>query len=501
MMNPPTESIPVVLIALYRYQNFPIRIMHSLLENIDGVTPHTIFYQNFYTNALKLPTEKEEELITRKIVELNPKIVGISVYSPFALIAKRLTRLIKEKTSSIVIWGGIHPTLSPETSLQEADIVCVGEGEGALVDLVTAIRDKKAYQDIENLWLNKNGHTIKNPMRNLIQDLDSIPSPAYAKDSFYFIGSNRLTQTDPALSDPILPVLPARGCPFTCSYCVNSLLRPMYRNLGRFTRRRSVDNVIEEVKEVLQMPGSKKKLVEFHDENFGTNDAWLEEFESRYKDEIGLPFKVQYNPKLVKAGIISRLVNIGLHRVKFGIEAGTDQIRNQIFHRPGKNREIVNLVNTISNYDVKIRYDLILDNPYDTEETLKETVNLLMQLPKPLRFNLYSLQYFPGYPLTLKALNDGHIHAEEVSLGSLQKKMARNWAYVPKLLPYTKKQMLQNIVWLYIYGNTPDKSVKSAVFGNTHSAWFELSYLNLKAIILGKFQSIKRFINQKKHAN
>jgi radical SAM superfamily enzyme YgiQ (UPF0313 family) len=475
--------------------------MHSLLEKIDGITPSTVFFQNFYTNTLKLPTAREEELFTKKIIELKPKIVGISVYSPFALIAKRLTRIIKDKTSALVIWGGIHPTLSPETCLKQADVICVGEGERAFVDLITAIKDKKAYQDIENLWINNNGHIIKNPMRALEQDLDSIPFPAYARQSFCFIGSNKLTGNDPALSDPILQVLPARGCPFTCSYCVNSLLRPMYRDLGRFTRRRSVDSVINEMKEVLQLPGNKKKIVEFHDENFGTDEAWLDEFESRYKAEIGLPFKVQYNPKLVKSETIGRLVNIGLHRVKFGIEAGTDKIRNQIFHRPGKNSEIVSLVKSISNYDVKIRYDLILDNPYDTDETLIDTIDLLMQLPKPLRFNLYSLQYFPRYPLTRKALNDGHIRAEEVSLDSLQKKMARNWAYVPRLLPYSKKQMLQNIVWLYIYGNTQDKSIKSAVFSKSPGALFVLYYLNFKAIFLGKFQSIKRFINQKKIAN
>jgi radical SAM superfamily enzyme YgiQ (UPF0313 family) len=475
IMSLKTESITVVLIALYRYQNFPIRIMHSLLEKIDGIKPHTVFFQNFYTNALKLPTAKEEDLFKKKIIELNPKVVGFSVYSPFALIAKRLTKIIKDNTSALV-----------------------GEGEGALVDLVTSIRDKTEYQNIENLWINNNGHIIKNPMRPLIQDLDSIPFPAYARDSFHFIGSNKLAKNDPALSDPTLQVMPARGCPFTCSYCVNSLLRPMYRDLGRFTRRRSVDNVIDEMKEVLQFPGSKKNVVEFHDENFGTVASWLDEFESRYKKEIGLPFKVQYNQKLVKTNTISKLVKIGLHRVKFGIEAGTDQIRNQIFHRPGKNSEIVNLVNSISSYEVKIRYDLMLDNPYDTPETLKDTIDLLMQLPKPLRFNLYSLQYFPKYPLTRKALNDGHISPEEVSLDSLQKKMARNWAYVPKLLPYTKKQMLQNIVWLYIYGNTRDKRIKSAVFNESLSALLFMHYLNFKANFWGKFQTIKRFLYRNK---
>ena len=62
--------------------------------------------------------------------------------------------------------------------------------------------------------------------------------------------------------------------------------------------------------------------------------------------------------------MIGRLAKSGLHRVKFGIEAGTDQIRNQVFDRPGNNTEILQLAQEIAKYDLKVRYDLILDNPY-----------------------------------------------------------------------------------------------------------------------------------------
>ncbi|MGD2272032.1 MAG: radical SAM protein, partial [Desulfobacterales bacterium] len=494
-----TEPITVVLIALYRYQNFPIRLMHSLLEKIDGVEPHTIFFQNFYTNALKYPTAEEENLIREKIIQLKPGVVGLSVYSPFALIAKRISQIIKNNSAAMVVWGGIHPTLSPETCLNQADLICVGEGEGALMDLVRSIRAGEGYRHIGNLWMKDNAGIIKNPMRPLIQDLDSLPFPAYARDSFYFIGSNESTGKDPALLDPILQIMPARGCPFSCSYCVNSLLRPMYKGLGRYTRRRSAMSVINEMKAILDIPGNRKEIVEFHDENFGTDPDWLEEFESLYKKEINLPFKVQYNPTLVKPETVGRMARLGLHRVKFGIEAGTDHVRNTVFCRPGKNRDIVNLVKQISNYHVKIRYDLILDNPYDSAETLKETINLLLQLPKPLHFNIYSLQYFPHYPLTQRALNDGHINQQEVSLDSLQKRMARNWAFVPKLFPCTKKQMLQNITWLYIFGYTSDKQVIYAAFQESYPATLYLLYLNLKAIFWGKLQIIRRLMRRAKY--
>ena len=491
-MNFSSEPEVILLVALYRYQNFPIRILHSLLEKIDGVEPHTIFFKNHYTNAIKLPTPKEETLFAEKIVELQPKMVGLSIYSPYVQIASRLTKIVKENSSATVMWGGIHPTLSPESCLEQCDIVCIGEGEGALKELVESLRDGKAYQSINNLWVKQNGRIIQNPMRPLIQDLDSVAFPAYARDSFYFIESNKIVRKDPTIFDPILAVMPARGCPFSCSYCVNSLLRPLYQGLGPYNRRRSPANLIAEMEGVLAIPGTQKKLVEFHDENFGTDESWLDEFEAIYPKQIGLPFKVQYNPRLIKAESVRRLKKCGLHRIKFGIEAGTDHIRNQVFRRPGKNRELLKLAHEIAKFGIKIRYDLIIDNPYDTEETLKQSIDLLLKLPKPLRFNLYSLQFFPNYPLTEKAIEDGHITRQEASLDHLQKKMARNWAFVPSLFPLNKRQIMHNIIWLLVYGRVEDQAVRQSIFNETYSARLKLGYLNFKAIFWGKIYAAKR---------
>jgi radical SAM superfamily enzyme YgiQ (UPF0313 family) len=251
------------------------------------------------------------------------------------------------------------------------------------------------------------------------------------------------------------------------------------------------------MKEILAIPGNKKKLVEFQDENFGTEDAWLSEFETLYPKEIGMPFKVQYNPALITPATISRLKKCGLHRLKFGIEAGTDRVRNRVFTRPGKNSQMITLAHEIAKNDIKIRYDMIMDIPYDTEESLKETIDFLLQLPKPLHFNLYSLQYFPGYPLTQKALADGHIDEEETNLDSLQERMARQWGFAPKLFPLTKKQILQNIIWLLAYRHTGDAVVKRAVFSDTPRSKLDLIYLNLKSVSLGKLREIKRMLYKK----
>jgi len=481
------DNFIVILVALYRYRNFPIRIMHSLIENIADVKPYTIFFKNCETNAFSYPTYKEEALFIELISKLKPKIVGFSVLSPYATVASRLTKLIKKNSpSTLVIWGGIHPTISPESCIEETDMLCVGEGEEAISELIECLRDEKPYYSIKNLWVKNRDHIIKNPMRPLIQELDSIPFPSYGNKSYYFIDSNRIRKEDPAFFDTSYWIQTSRGCPYVCSYCANSLLRPLFKELGPYTRRRSVDNVIREIKE-----NNKAGNIFFVDEMFGSDISWLDKFEIQYKKEIGLPFYAEYNPEAINAIMLTKLSNAGIDTINFGIQTGSDYIRNQIFCRPGKNSEIIQLVKEITSHKIKIKYDLIIDNPYDTEQSLKDTVELLLQLPKPLSFNLYSLQYFPNYPLTKKAIADKYVAPERASVNSLIEATTKNWCFIPKLLPYTNKQILQNLIWLIVLNHSKDSIVKYAVFGNTLGSKLCLIYLNLEAIILGKIFGVR----------
>lgn len=480
------DKIDIALVGLYRYQNFPIRIMHSLLENIDGIKPSSIFFKNSETNIFNKPTAREEDLFVDIIGDLNPRLVGISILSPYFRIAQRLTRLIKENSKSLVIWGGVLPTLFPECCINEADMLCIGEGEGVIVDLAKHLRDGKPYHSIENLWIRDGQGIIKNSMRPLIQDLDSLPFPVYAGNSCYFIDSNRTMTKDPVLFDNYCYILASRGCPYSCSYCVNSLLRPLFRKLGPYTRRRSVSNVICEIKNKLNTPGNRSEYVDFVDESFASDKVWVEEFEVSYKKEIGLPFCVEYNPKNINTMVLDRLVNAGIDMVNFGIQTGCDYIRNNIFHRPGTNNEIIGIAREIKKHNIRIKYDLILDNPYDTEDSLKRTIKLLLRLPKPLFFNLFSLQYFPNYPLTKKALEDKHIKSEETNFDNLNERTTKNWAFVPKLFPYTNKQILQNIIWLITDNQVKDRMVKFSIFGNSAFSKFCLIYLNFKAIMMSR---------------
>ena len=477
----------VVLVAMHSYRNVPVRLIHPVLKNIPGIEPYVIFLKHCDTNLFSPPTAREERLFVDLITRLHPKLVGLSVLTPYVPMARKLNALVRKHTSALVVWGGVHPTIFPEDCTTDADIVCQGEGEGAMSDLAIRLRDGKPFQDIENLWLkDQNNHVIQNPMRPLLQDLDAMPFMASGDESFHFIESNKVTNHDPVLSEETLWIQSSRGCPYTCSFCVEAVLHKTYRGLGRLVRIRSVDNLLEEIKANLNMPRRKIKDVQFIDEIFGVKEDWCSEFEEKYKKEIGLPFEMQANPDGVKYGALAKLVSAGLAQIGFGIQTGSDYMRNQLFNRPGKNTGILKLSKELEKYKIRVKYDFIINNPYDTEQTLEDGIEVFLQLPKPLYFNLFSLQYFPKYPFTDMALKDGHIQAKDADTETLLERTTKNWAYIPRFFPYTRKQILQNVMWLVIRNFTKDEIVKTSVFGKSFKSKVGLNYLNLKAIILGR---------------
>ncbi|MHA2054877.1 MAG: B12-binding domain-containing radical SAM protein [Candidatus Hodarchaeales archaeon] len=485
----PKNKIRVVLVALYRYRNFPIRIMHPLLEKMEGVKVYTVFLKNCEGNLFTYPSDEEKEFFKNIMVELNPDIVGFSVLSPTYTVAIELNEIVSKYTNALRVWGGVHPTIFPDSCVDFADIVCRGEGEGAMVDLVACLRDKVSFKGVQNLWIVESNKIVKNPMRKLIQDLDGLPYPEYGNENFYFIDSDRLTRDDPVVKEGLLWIQASRGCPYTCSYCINSLKKPMMRGLGSYTRIRSVSSVLEEIKDYTGTYGLFVDRVFFVDEVFATDDTWLTEFEARYKKEVGLPFIVEYNPLNIKADMISRLVGAGLDTINIGIQSGSDYVRNKVFNRAGKNDEILSVVRELKRYDVKIKYDLILDNPYDTVDTLKETIEFILKLPKPLSFNLFSLQYFPDYPLTKKAIEDGNISESEINLIDLTEKTMKNWSFNPKKI-FSNKEKLQSVIWLLTWNHVRNKTVKRVISGDSSLL---LNYLHLKALVYSRVFGVGGF--------
>jgi len=168
----------------------------------------------------KYPNESLNELIE---LSKDSELIGISLMSIFFNYGIQITQALKSTLDIPVLWGGIHPTVRPEECLEYADMVCLGEGEEALVELVTKMENGQDFYDVPGMWFKEKGKIIKNKMRPLIQNLDTIPFPDNDYENKYILSGRHIL----AMNEDLLmkysgqkkktyKTLPTRGCLFEC---------------------------------------------------------------------------------------------------------------------------------------------------------------------------------------------------------------------------------------------------------------------------------------------
>ncbi len=342
--------------------------------------------------------EKETIELIQVLRNLKTDLIGISLRSAFFPTAVELTRKIRENFSTPIIWGGIHPTICPEESIQHTDFICRGEGELPILDLANSLAGGKDITAIPNLWVNKGNEVFKNDLRAL-NDPDSIPFPDLTEENKHYIFSHPFDVR-------MYSIMTSSGCPFNCSFCSNSVLREIYKGKGSYIRRRSIENVISE----LLMGKEKYNISEvlFQDDVFVDDPQWIYPFLEEYRKKIGLPFASFLHSRFISEPLIRSLKEAGLYTADIGIQSGSEKIRRDVYHRRQSNEEILRAANLL-NSEIAMAYDIITDNPFETKEDLIETVNLLLQFPLPFRLNLTTLILFPNYPVTRKAIESGLI--------------------------------------------------------------------------------------------
>ncbi len=303
-------------------------------------------------------TDKE---IIEKAKKFNPDLVAITTATNDLEYAKHIANLLKKTLKTPILAGGYHPTLAPEETIQYFDMICIGEGEHAILEL--ANNPKKT--NIKNIWFKKGNKIIKNPTRPLIENLDSLPFPDREIYNYKkFLEWNHNTAT----------FITTRGCPFQCTYCINHALQKLYQGKGTYVRFRSVDNLLKEMKQVIEK--YKPTSIEFYDDTFTLNKERIDEFCEKYPKEINLPFTINARVNAVDKETLLKLKKAGLTRVSIGVESGDPSITNEILKRNMTNEQIIKTFRWAKQAGIKTYSFNMIGIPFETKESIKKTIKL-----------------------------------------------------------------------------------------------------------------------------
>jgi radical SAM superfamily enzyme YgiQ (UPF0313 family) len=257
-------------------------------------------------------------------------------------------------------------------------------------------------------------------MQPLAQDLDALALPDFEDDGGHVYVNSRFPQRHGSMQ--WYSMMASRGCPYKCEFCVNPVQRQVYRGLGRFLRRRSVSSVIAELVHVKRRNPDLRKIY-FYDEVFTTELRWLDTFADAYADQIRLPFFCQTDPRIDNDRAVPLLARAGVRWLSMGIQ-GPPRVAREYYDRSYEPQDVLRVARLGRQYGIVNIFDLIIDEPFSTDEDRRELLEILLQMPRPFVMNTYSLLYFPGYLTTERALAAGLIQPRDVE-GSARERF--NW--------------------------------------------------------------------------
>jgi len=296
------------------------------------------------------------EGLRARVARLEPAALLYSAMTGEHQLLLDVNRRLKESYRGVSVFGGPHATFFPELVEEEGvDAVCIGEGEGAVVELADALAAGRDFAGVANLWVKRNGEVIRNEPRPLVEDLDEL---RFADREILYDGDAELR------AHPTKIFFGMRGCTFRCTYCFNHRYNELYRRRGTVCRSRSVSNLLAEMKFVkARWP---LHYMQIDDDTFLLHRrGWLEEFAARLPREVGGPFVCNVRPELVDRETVGLLKAAGCHAVWMGIETGDARLRQGILKRPHNDETIIAAVRLLRRHGIRVAAQNLTGLPVD----------------------------------------------------------------------------------------------------------------------------------------
>ncbi|ODS30447.1 MAG: oxidoreductase [Candidatus Scalindua rubra] len=316
------------------------------------------------------------EDLKEMIEEYSPDIIGLSCIECTYELGIKMLKSIRHYNIPLIV-GGVYATFAPEYIIAEdcVDMVCVGEGEYALVELCTKIVEEQDITSIKNIWIKKDGKIFRNGIREPV-NIDELPFQDWSifdPKRFYKPMGGKISMTGTFEMN--------RGCPYNCGFCSDYGLNKLYANNGGYYREKSIKRLIDEM---------KKKKEEYNlqfaylvAESFlTTKRERIIEFIKSYK-EVDIPFWIEARPESINEENVSLLESAGCEGISIGIESGNLNLRRELLDRNMTDETIIKTFKILERSSLRVSANNIIGFPTETREQIFETIELNRQMNAP----------------------------------------------------------------------------------------------------------------------
>jgi anaerobic magnesium-protoporphyrin IX monomethyl ester cyclase len=366
-----------------------------------------------------------------RILEAGADLVGITCWTCNFHRVLKLADLLKASSPTPIVLGGPHVTMHREECIADpsVDYIVHGEGEITLVELLGALGriEGGALREgelapIQGIgYKTAGGRALVNPERPMIQDLDTLPFPAW--DLMKIPDYRPAPQHYRTL--PSVSMITSRGCPFSCTFCDAIAI------WTRKYRVRSVDNVLAEIWHVYETYGVRD--VNFWDDLWGVNKKWAIEFCQRLKKEgpPGITWTCECRVDTVNEQMLREMASAGCWCVFFGLESMEQECLDAI----NKNTNMPKIhaaVQWAKDAGIEVRTNFIVGLPNETPEKARRMLGEIVKLDLDyVKFTV--LTPYPGTPL--------YADIKAGKYGVMNERMDRLSGHFATFVPYGYKSL------------------------------------------------------------
>lgn len=405
-------------------------------------------------------------------------IVGIGVLTPEVPSAIAITKHIKKVSDVKVVWGGWHPTLFPQMTVEDelVDYVITHEADFTFLQLIESLKAGRKPENIEGVGYIEDGEY---KYTRTVGQVDVHILPVLNYD---LVEINRYIEASDVRS---LPYQTSRGCPYHCTFCINKVTG------NTKYRAKSADSIVTDIRSLVEK--YKLKYISFVDDNLFLNRKRIKELCQGIKDaDLGIEWFGECRADYFYEGFVDDTLlqlaqESGLQRLTIGVESGSLKMLKQM-KKGITPDQVIKSAEYLSRFKKIIPgYSFIIGLPKETKEDLYQTIDLIKKLHgmcDQMDFGVNTLRAYPGSEMTEVLFQEGLLEKPQ----TLQDFATE---YYKKLFYGTHSQKWhfdEKLIFRVAY---------HAQLGyNTYSPKFlikNLKRLNLKYIVLAGFIYLSRF--------
>ena len=346
------------------------------------------------------------------IAEERPSLIGITAMTASIQSAGTIAKEIKKYKIPIVL-GGIHISNDPDfiNRFKYFDYGVVGDGEQVLYEILNGEHKKGlVYGRIDDL------NSLPFPNRDLV-DIRKYKRPEQIKGEAFFID-----------------ILTSRGCAYSCSFC--SIF-----HTGHLVRYRSAKNICDEIEKTYHLCNGH---FTFNDDCFTLNKNHVMRLGQEIIDrKLKIEFMASTRANCIDEEMMGMLKRMGCRNLCFGVESGSERIRNEVIGKKVSDKDIIKSVALCRKYGITASLFLMVGLPTETKEDMKKTIEIGPKV-KADYIGVHQTTPYPNSRIYQQSIQEGKIPGtllDQWAAGVRGRDFRKAWMfYVPD--GFTQKDMI-----------------------------------------------------------